>query len=135
VRRLPAHLGRRLVLAQTLVNHLAQQIVVGPGEIFHLNDQLGPYPMHAAEDQWGSEAAVARRRHFERHRVDSKRLQPSTQPFQLRLLDASAGAAGIDQPSVRIVIGEQQRAESRPRAFGIGPADDDKFLAVQAFEP
>jgi hypothetical protein len=32
VRHRTAHLGRWLVFAQTLVNHLAQQIVVGPGE-------------------------------------------------------------------------------------------------------
>jgi hypothetical protein len=28
----------------------------------------------------------------------------------------------------------QQRAEPRPGAFGIGPADNDKFLAVKAFD-
>src|ERR1700730_12467016 len=49
--RRPAHLGRGLVLAQTLIDHLPQQVVVGPGEIFHLGDQLGPDPMHAAEDE------------------------------------------------------------------------------------
>src|SRR5262249_22711000 len=42
------HFGSRLVLAQTLVDHLAQQIVAGPGKIFHLDDQLGPDPMGAA---------------------------------------------------------------------------------------
>src|ERR1700730_7922544 len=90
--------------------------------------------MHAAEDQWRSEAAGARRRHLERDGVGSKRLQPSPQPLQLRLLDAGADAAGIDQPAVAIVVGEQQSAEPWPGAFGIGPADEDKFLAVQAFD-
>jgi hypothetical protein len=42
-------------------------------------------------------------------------------------------ATGIDQPSVRIVVGEQQRAEPRPPSFGIGPADRDGLLAMQAF--
>jgi hypothetical protein len=51
-----------------------------------------------------------------------------------RLLDAGAGAAGIDQPAVRIVVGEQQRAEPRPPPFRIGPADHQKFLAVEAFD-
>jgi hypothetical protein len=37
--------------------------------------------------------------------------------------------AGIDEPSIRIVVGEQQRAEPWPRAFGIGPADHHEFLA------
>jgi hypothetical protein len=32
MRHLAAHLGRLLVLAQTLVHDLAQQIVVGPGQ-------------------------------------------------------------------------------------------------------
>jgi hypothetical protein len=59
MRRLAAHLGRRLVLAEALVNHLAQEIVVGPGEIFDLGNQLGPHPMHAAEDQRRAEAALA----------------------------------------------------------------------------
>jgi putative oxidoreductase len=48
MRHCAAHLRRRLVLAQTFVNHLPQQIVVGPGEIFDFGDQLGPHPMHTA---------------------------------------------------------------------------------------
>ena len=51
MRHRTAHFGRRLVLAQTLVSHLAQQIVVGPGEIFDFRDKLGPHPMHAAENK------------------------------------------------------------------------------------
>jgi len=42
--------------------------------------------------------------------------------------------AGIDQPAVGIVVGEQQRAEIRPPSFRIGPPDDDEFLAVKAFD-
>jgi hypothetical protein len=94
-------------------------------EIFDFGDHLGPHPIHAAQDQWRSEAAVARRRRLERHLVDRKRLQPAPQPRQLRMCDAGAGAAGIDQPPIRIVIGEQQSAEPGPRAFGIGPADHE----------
>jgi hypothetical protein len=41
--------------------------------------------------------------------------------LELGDVDAAAGAAGIDQPAVRIVIGEQQGAE-------IGPA----FLPVRS---
>ena len=52
-----------------------------------------------------------------------KRLQPLPQSFKLGPLDAAAGAAGIDQPFIRIVISEQQRAEIRPPFFPIGPAD------------
>jgi hypothetical protein len=41
VRHRAADLGRRLVLAQTLIDHLAQQIVIGPGQKLDLGDQLG----------------------------------------------------------------------------------------------
>jgi len=58
MRQFAAHVGRRLVLAQTFIDHLAQQIVAGPGEIFHLNHKLGHYPTHAAEPERRSEAAV-----------------------------------------------------------------------------
>ena len=74
--------------------------------------------MHAAENQRRSEATVARRRHRERHLENRQRLQTPPEALQLRLFDAGAGAASIDQPSVRIVIGEQQRADPRPRTFG-----------------
>jgi hypothetical protein len=58
-----AHPGRRLVLAQTLVHDLAQQIVVGPGQKLDLGDHFGPHPMHAAEHQRRSEAAGTRRQY------------------------------------------------------------------------
>jgi hypothetical protein len=48
VRHRAAHLGRGLVLAQPLIHDLPQQIVVGPGQEFHLGHELGPHPMHAA---------------------------------------------------------------------------------------
>ena len=51
VLRRPSHLGRRLILPQTFINDLPQQIVVGPGEVFDLGDELGPDPMHAVEQQ------------------------------------------------------------------------------------
>lgn len=56
-----AGFGCRLVLAQALIDHLAQKVVVGPGEIFDFGDELGPHPMHAAQDQRRFEAAGARR--------------------------------------------------------------------------
>jgi hypothetical protein len=40
--------ARRLVLAQALVDDLAQQVVVRPSEKFDLGDDLGPRPRHAA---------------------------------------------------------------------------------------
>ena len=134
MRQFAAHVGRRLVLAQTFIDHLAQQIVAGPGEIFHFNHKLRPYPMHAAELERRSESAAARRWHRERHFVDHQRLQLSPKALQLRLIDAGADAAGKDKTAVGIVMAKQQGAELGARAFGIGPADHNKFLAVQAFD-
>ena len=41
-----------VALAQALIDHLPQQIVAGPGQIFDFGDEVGPYPMHATKDQW-----------------------------------------------------------------------------------
>jgi hypothetical protein len=54
--------------------------------------------------------------------------------FKFGIVNARAGAARVDQPAIRVVIGKQQRAEPGPGAFGISPADHHEFLAVQAFD-
>jgi hypothetical protein len=61
-------------------------------------------------------------------------MQPPPEPFELGRVDPGADAAGVNQFSAGIVIAEQQRAEERPRAFWIRPADRREFLAVQAFD-
>src|SRR5262249_3050811 len=90
--------------------------------------------MPAAETEGRSETAAAWRRDIERHPVGSKRLQPPPQPLELRVIDAAAHAAGIDQPSFRIVIAEQQGTEIGPPSFRLAPADHDKFRPVEAFD-
>jgi hypothetical protein len=40
VRKRAAHLGRRLVFAESLIDDLAQQIVIGPSEKLDLGDEL-----------------------------------------------------------------------------------------------
>jgi hypothetical protein len=77
------------------------------------------------EHERRAEAAATRRRDVERHLVGRQRLQPAPESFKLGGVDAGAGAAGIDQQPVRIVVGEQQRAEPWAPAFGIGPADHE----------
>jgi len=47
---------------------------------------------------------------------------------------ATTDAPSIDQTAIRIVVSEQQCTEPGPGAFGIGPANNDKLLAVQAFD-
>jgi hypothetical protein len=51
MRHRTSDLGRRLVRAQTLIDDLAQQIVVGPGQIFDFRDQRWPDPMQVAQHQ------------------------------------------------------------------------------------
>ena len=58
--RLAADLGGRLVFAQPLVDDLAQQVVVGPGQVFDFGDKIGPHPMHAAQNERRAEPAVSR---------------------------------------------------------------------------
>jgi hypothetical protein len=36
---------------QTFIDHLPEQVVAGPGQMFDFHDELGPHAMHAAEDQ------------------------------------------------------------------------------------
>jgi hypothetical protein len=62
------------VFSQTLIDHLSQQVVVGPGQEFDLGYQLGPYPMHATQYQRCPQAVGSRRWRVERHFVGSKRL-------------------------------------------------------------
>src|ERR1700730_9676454 len=100
MRRRSPDLCGRFVLAQALVDHLAQQIVVGPGQEFDLDDQLGPSPMDAAQDQGRSETIGARRWYFQWHVRRGERLQNAPEPLQFRLIDTAADAAGMDQPSV-----------------------------------
>ena len=90
-----------LVLAQTFVDDLPEQIVVGPGQEFNLGDQLGTHPVQAAEDERRTEAVRARRRDFERHLGDRKRLQAMPQSCEFGSVDAAAHAAGVARrPSV-----------------------------------
>src|SRR5271156_2992378 len=97
-------LGRKSLSTQTLVDHLAQQVVLRPSQIFDLGDKLGPDPMYAAEDEQRAEPARARRRNVERHGRRRPRLQAAPQAFKLRMVDASAGAAGVNQPTIRIIV-------------------------------
>jgi hypothetical protein len=78
------------------IDDLAQQIVLGPGEKFHLGYKLRFHPMHAAEKERRAEAGRARRRHVERHLRNGERLQPPPQPFELGLVDA--GLYGPESP-------------------------------------
>jgi hypothetical protein len=51
--------------------------------------------------------------------------------FELGVVDAGAGTAGIDQPAIRIVSRRADAPREGPPPFRIGP-NDSEFLAVQA---
>jgi hypothetical protein len=129
MRHLAPDLGRRLVLAQTLIDRLAKQIVLGPGEKLDLHNELGPHPMHAAENQ-GRAKGMCCAAAGDLAASEPEQWQVAvTGATRLKLggVDAGSDAAGIDQLSIRIVIGEQQRAEIRAAALQIGSADrEDK---------
>ena len=46
--RRAADFRRRLVLPQTFIDSLAQQVVLRPAQEFDFCDEFGPHPMHAA---------------------------------------------------------------------------------------
>ena len=46
--RRAAGLRRRLVLPQPVIDDLAQQIVVRPGQVFDFSDEFGPHPVDTA---------------------------------------------------------------------------------------
>ena len=64
-------------------------------------------------------------------------MKPTPQPPKLRVVDADAGATGVNQPARGIIVRQQQGPEPRPGTLWLGPAHDDEFLAMQAlgFEP
>jgi hypothetical protein len=48
VRHRAADIRRRLVLPQTFIDDLAQQVVLRPGQVFDFGNEFGPHPMHPA---------------------------------------------------------------------------------------
>jgi hypothetical protein len=43
---------------------------------------------------------------------------------------ACAGAPCVEQPSIIIVVAQEQRPEIRPRALGVAVAYDDELFAI-----
>ena len=65
--------------------------------------------------------------------VGGERRQAAPQPFKFGCVDAGADAAGIDQLSVRTMIGGELPAEIRAASFRIGPADHEGKPKPQQF--
>ena len=131
--RLPLDLARGLVLAQADENRVAKKAIVRPTQIGDFGDQLGPDPMRLGQLQRPAETVVARRRSRERHFFDRQRLKALVQRRQRLLAHARADAASVNQPSIRLEVAQQQRADIRPRSLRVRPSDDDELGAVEAF--
>ena len=93
--------------------------------------------MHLREGKQAAEAGFARWRNGKRHFVDAERREAAVEEGERLPRHAGSDAAGVDQPAVVVVIGEQQGAEEGPRPFRVRPADDDEFAAIEAlgFDP
>src|SRR5262245_33165203 len=76
--------------------------------------------MHPAKDKRRTKPACARWRHWQAVAGGARAVRVP-----------GPGSSGINQPTIGRVVREQQRAEPWPRTLRIGPADDDKFLAVR----
>ena len=74
-------------------------------------DQFGPDPMNLGQLQRSAETGVARRGSGERHLSDRQRPEEPVQSRERLLAHARAYAARVNQPSIRLVITEQERAE------------------------
>jgi hypothetical protein len=90
--------------------------------------------MDAAQDERGTEPACARWLHVKWYLGHGQGLEAAPPPFELCVVDAGSNAPGIHQPAARVVVGEQQRTDPGPGAFGIRPADYHDLLAVQTFD-
>jgi hypothetical protein len=89
--------------------------------------------MDPRQDEQRAEARFPRRQHIKGRRLAGEGVE--TTPQIREHLDGHSGAdaAGVDELAVIRVVAQQQRAEMRSRAFRVGPADDDEFLAVEPF--
>jgi hypothetical protein len=100
VRNRTADLGSRLVLAQTDVNHLTEQVLIRPGQIFDLGHQLGPDPMHAAEHERRAKPACPRQRHVVISRLD---------PDHWRVEYAGGGSGMFREADIRAYVTSAER--------------------------
>jgi hypothetical protein len=93
--------------------------------------------MHAADDQHQSEAAGARRWNVERHNWRGQRLPAAPQALKLAWSMPNAGAAGLKQAIIRIVLGEQKTPRASAGHLRGRSSPPPRLLTVQAsdFEP
>lgn len=97
------------VFSLSLVGHLAQQVILRPGEVSRFHDQFRAHPVHAGKFERRTKAALARWRLMQRHLRDLQGLQQCRQAFEFRHGNAGADTTCIAQLSVLCVVAEEQR--------------------------
>ena len=89
--------------------------------------------MDARKNERRSESGRAGRRDVQRRFCAAQWVKAAPQIGKDLDGHPRAHTARIDELAVIGVVAEQQRPEMRPRAFRVGPADDDELLTVQRF--
>ncbi len=114
----------RLVEAEPLEGRVADLALVRPLGERDLGDDLGPHPVRAASD--------AARRRGERRCRDGEGREPGAQRARGHLREARSDLAGEDEAS-RVVMGaDEERADARASALGIGEPTDHELLSPDA---
>jgi hypothetical protein len=112
---------------------VAEQSVVGPGEIGDFGDENGSDPVDAREREATVEARLARGRDGEGRGLDSEWGETLVQRGERLLRHAGSDSACVEKTPVVVVVGEEKGAKIGSRPFGVGPSGDDEFAAVEAF--
>ncbi len=107
---------------------MSQTSVLGPFGVGDLGDQLRLDPVNAA-------ANTARRCALDGWSAAFERPQARVQRFERALVEACADLAGVAERRARVVARrDEQCAEGRARAAGVGEAHDDELLPLEAFD-
>ena len=125
-----AHLFGRLVFPEPDIDRLWQQVVGGPGQIGNFGNKFWLDPVDADRTS-GEPKRVERgggtlKSDFGRANGSRRRRR-----FLSTFWDMPVPTRPrVNQFALVPIIVQQQRAQVRPRPFGIGPSEDDEFLAV-----
>ena len=117
------HVGGALVLSQRDEAWVAQDAVAGELGKGDFANEAGLDP---------GRAPAGGSRHIERGRGEGKRAHPLGQAVDHRRVEPGSDLADVAQ-SARVAHGEVKRAKAAPLVARL-PADDDKFLAIDALD-
>jgi hypothetical protein len=130
---LPPYLIGRLVLAETDVNRVAQEVVGRPCQKGDLGDKFRLDPMNARQHKRRAETSPAWRQHVKGRRLAGERVETAPQIGEDFVRHPRAHAAGVNELAVVGIVAQQERPEMRPRSFRLRPANDNELLPLQPF--